>query len=178
MGTKLLKLTSLLLLAATLTGCPGEEECFAPAAITQVDDLILISPFQQIYNQGDVITFSVTIPATNNYFNDGTEINLLEATNAFEARLICTDQIFIGNNVEFVKGSPGSVNGWFNLIYNNENQLYELEIKVTLNKIGTYTIYTADSIAFQGEKICNRYTIETNIIDNEPGRSDFIFTVQ
>ena len=80
MGTKLLKLTSLLLLAATLTGCPGEEECFAPAAITQVDDLILISPFQQIYNQGDVITFSVTIPATNNYFNDGTEINLLEAT--------------------------------------------------------------------------------------------------
>lgn len=88
MVTKLLKITGLFLLMVTLTGCPGEEDCFDMGSTARVDDLIKIIPLQATYNQGDVITIKSEIPAQNNYF--GEPINLFEKTNDYSARLVNT----------------------------------------------------------------------------------------
>lgn len=177
MGTKILKFTGLFLLLATLTGCPGEEDCYDYGAIARVDDLITLSPLQTVYNQGDVVTFKAIIPSTNAYF--GEELNLFEKTDDFDARLQASySNLFLGNNLFFISGSQGEHPNWFNVDYNPNNDNYELEIKITLNKTGNYAINTNDYILFQGDSKCNRYRLDTNILHNEPGPGTISFTVQ
>ena len=163
----------------TLTGCPGEEDCNdALGGISRVDDLILLTPLQNTYNVGDVITFKISVPATNDYFY-GETINLLQETNDHKPKITTAyDNLFIGNQLVFIKGSQGAYVNWFNLAYDDQTNLYELEIKITLNKIGNYILQTNDSVEFQGSSKCNRFRLDTNILHNEPGPGDFEFTVQ
>ena len=179
MQFKFLKIVGLFLLATTLTGCPNEDCNDFGGGISRKDDLILLTPLQTAYNVGDIVTFKVSIPATNNYFFNGESINLLQETNDYEP-LLTTGflSIFLGNQLLFIKGSQSSEANWFNLIYNNTNQNYELEIKITLNKTGNYYILTNDTILFQGSTNCNRFFIDTNILHNEPGPGIIEFTVQ
>lgn len=178
MVTKFIKFTGLFLLLTTLTGCPGgDEDCFDYGATARVDDLITLLPLQTIYNQGDIVTLKVTVPATNTYF--GQQLNLLEETNDFEARVQTSySNLFIGNQLEFINGNQSSQTNWFNAIYNSNNQTYELQIKITFNKVGNYTLNTNDYILFQGNQKCNRYRLDTNILHNEPGPGVIEFTVQ
>ncbi|WP_396192022.1 hypothetical protein [Flavobacterium sp.] len=178
MVTKFLKFIGLFLLLTTLTGCSGgDEDCIDYGAIARVDDLLTLLPLQSVFNQGDVVTFKISIPATNNFF--GEQINLLENTNDFEARLQTTySNLFSGNNLLFVSGSQAEYSNWFNVTYNSINEVYELEIKMTLNKTGSYKIITNDYILFQGDSKCNRYRLDTNILHNEPGPGIIEFTVQ
>lgn len=173
MVTKLLKITGLFLLLATLTGCPGEEDCFDMGSTARVDDLIKIQPLQTTYNQGDFITFKTEIPAQNNYF--GEPINLFVNTNDFEATLSTSySYLFIGNELTFLKGSQGNEINWFNVTYNPSTSIYELEINIKLNKIGSYSLYTNDPIHFQGSTKCNRYRLDTNIEGwNSEGKIEF-----
>ena len=131
MATKLLKITGLFLLLVTLTGCPGEEDCFDMGSTARVDDLIKIEPLQTTYNQGDFITFKTEIPAQNNYF--GEPLNLFLKTNDFEASLSTSySNLFIGNELTFIKGSQGNEINWFNVTYNASTSVYELEINIKL----------------------------------------------
>lgn len=175
MATKLLKITGLFLLLATLTGCPGEEDCFDMGSTAKVDNLITISPLQTTYNQGDTITFKTTIPAQNNYF--GEPLNLFEKTNDFEPKLTTSSDLFFNNQLNFIKGRQGNEINWFNILYNPNDGKYELEIKITLNKVGNYSFITNDSFEFQGSTKCNRYRLDTNIEgSNSEGKIEF--TVQ
>lgn len=174
MVTKLLKISGLFLLLATLTGCPGgEEDCFDIGSTTRVDNLIKIEPLQTTYNQGDVITFKTEVQAFNNYF--GEPINLFEKTNDFEALLVLGfDQLFADNELTYIKGTQSNFSNWFNVPYNLETGNYELEIQVMLNKIGYYSFSTNDSFQFQGSTECNRYFIDTNVEGwNSDGKIEF-----
>lgn len=174
MGTKLLKFTGLFLLLTTLTGCPGgDDDCFDYGASVRIDNLITISPLQSTYNQGDIITFKTGIPAQNNYF--GEPINLFEKTNDLSATLVTRySELFVGNNIIFVKGSQGNYPNWFEVTYNSLLNIYELEVKITLTKAGNYILNTNDSFEFQGSTKCNRYFIDTNIEGwNSEGKIEF-----
>ena len=179
MGIKTLKFLGLFLLLTTLTGCPGgdEDDCFDYGGSTRVDNLIALTPLQTVYNQGDIITIKAEIAAANNYF--GGPLNLFDATNDYQARLVTTSKyLFAGNQVTYVKGSIEAYEGgWSNVPYNSSTGNYELEIKVQLNKIGVYSFFTDDSFEFQGASKCNRYRIDSNISGwNSQGKIEF--TVQ
>ena len=174
MATKMIKFLGLFLLLTTLTGCPGgDEDCFDYGSTTRVDDLASINPFQSTYNVGDIITYKINIPATNNYF--GQELNLFEKTNDYNARAYINPILFTDNEVTYVKGSLEAHNGgWSNVSYNNENGNYELEISLKLLRSGQYSFISGEYLEFQGSSKCNRYIIDTNITGwNSEGKIEF-----
>lgn len=175
MATKFLKIFFATLVLSMLQSCPGiEEECNDFSV--PVPDLITITPLKPTYNQGEEIIYKLTIPAQNDYF--GSSINLYEKTGVTHAWLLANSALFNDNNLTYIKGSKREgADNWFNVIYNPTNGLYELEIKVKLNKTGNYSIITAEYIDFLGNPKCNRNSIKTNIFGmNADQRIEF--TVQ
>ncbi len=153
----------LLLLAAVLLlyGCPDENDCDDFGRIARVPNLIKWTPVQSIYNQGDIVTLKLEIPASNNYY--GETINIFEQTNDTNALLIMSTSGFQnGNTLNFLKGTQESEVNWFGAMYNELTGVYELEIEITLNRIGTYDLDNAHNIDFLGRN-CNRYFIDTNV---------------
>jgi len=145
-----------------LTACPGEEDCFDMGSTTRIDDLIKLLPEQTEYNQGDVVTLSLTIPATNSYF--GNELNLFQETGDELARLnLGFNYLFIDNEVNSIIGNEAEFINRYYMPYNSENDTYELILEITLNKVGNYSFVTDDSIEFIGNG-CDRYIIDTNIL--------------
>ncbi|MCF6296097.1 MAG: hypothetical protein L3J25_10470 [Flavobacteriaceae bacterium] len=160
---KRLKQTLCLLLLTTVLACPGDEDCFDLDRITQVADLILLTPEQTEYSQGYTLTLKVDLPATNSYFGD--EFSLFEATSTMEAKLtLAFNQLFIDNTLTFVKGRQGEASNWFYLLYNPDNDTYELEVTITLNRADEYSLATLDYIIVKGADDCNRYRIDTNVL--------------
>lgn len=123
-------------------------------------DLVKISPIEPQFRQGETITLKLDIPATNSYF--GRSLNLVEQSDERTALLIFTGpDLFIGNELTFIKGSQGRVTSCFGVIYNPQTDLYELEILITLNKLGTYTLYALHFVDFIGNN-CNSFRISTS----------------
>jgi len=150
-------MTMVVLLILPLMGCPGGDDCNDLGRVNISPDLITITPLQTVYTQGDEIIFKVSIP---NLF-DG--VNLLQETGDTSALLILgAEQLFINNDLIFIKGSQGNHSNWFNMPYEATTDSYELEVKIVLNKIGQYSFFTDDYIEFIGNG-CNNYEIDTNI---------------
>lgn len=161
---KVINISLLFCLFLLLTACPGEEDCFDMGSTTRVDDLIKLLPEQTEYNQGDAVTLSLTIPATNSYFDS--ERNIFQETGDNSALLaLGFNQLFIDNQLSFLKGSEGDSenNNWYYVIYNENNGMYELEIEINLNRVGEYSFITDDSIVFDGGE-CNRFRLDTNVL--------------
>lgn len=177
MVTKLLKYPLLILLMTTLAGCPGDENCNDFGSSARVNDLITLTPLQNNYNQGDIITLKIVIPANNTFF--GEPLNLFEKTNNNYEAYIETSYswLFTGNILTFINGRQGSETNNFIAIYNNLNESYEFEVDIKLNKTGNYTIVTDDSIIFKGNSSCNRYFLNSNILDAD-SEGVIQFTVQ
>ena len=175
MATKFLKVFFVVLFISLLQSCPGlQEECNDSSV--PVPDLITITPLKPTYNQGEEIIYKLTIPAENDYF--GSSINLYEKTGVTHAWLLANSALFNGNNLTYIKGSKrDGADNWFNVIYNPANGLYELEIKIKLNKIGDYSIITAERVDFLGSPMCNRFFISTNILGKNADQR-IEFTVQ
>ena len=130
---------------------------------TQVEDLILLTPLQSTYNKGDELIIKVDIPSTNNYF--GSDIDLFNTTNENTASLVLfSDTIFIDNTLTFIKGSQGEFQNWFNLPYNSQTEMYELEVKIVLDKVGDYMHFNGGEINFKESGPCVEYRINTNIL--------------
>jgi len=70
--------------------------------------------------------------------------------------------LFNGNGLTFVAGNQGEESNWLNMPYNTDTQSYEVELVVTLNRVGGYSFITDDSVHFIGEN-CNRFRLDTNI---------------
>ena len=147
-----------------LTACPGEEDCFDLGSTTRVNDLILLTPKQTEYSQGDEVTLSLSIPATNSYF--GNEINLFQETGDDSALLILGfNQLFLDNHLSFINGDEGNSesNNWYIAYYNQDSQKYELEIEISLDRVGQYSFYSDSFIDFDGGG-CNKFSINTNVL--------------
>ncbi|MEM9680633.1 MAG: hypothetical protein AAF901_09940, partial [Bacteroidota bacterium] len=60
------------------------------------------------------------------------------------------------------KGSQADTINRFYMPYNNETNSYELEIEITLERLGSYSFFSSDSIEFIGGG-CNRFVLDTNV---------------
>jgi hypothetical protein len=151
------------LIITTLFGCPREEEnCNDFGSTVRVDDMITLTPLQVIYNQGDEIEMKLEIPAVNTYY--GNELNLFQLTNDYFATLsISQNRLTTGNQLTFIKGSLGTTLSTFELPYNFDTQKYELDVKIKLNAVGVYSLYTNETILINGITKCNRYFMHTKI---------------
>lgn len=152
---KLLLLVTVLLLC----GCPDENDCDDLGIIAYITDLVKISPIQSQYSEGDLITITASIPASNAYF--GSEANILNATGDNFGRLYITaGNLFDGNDVIYLRGFEDGNFNWFAMPYDPITASYEVKIQLRLNRIGTYNINPFNNIEFIGNG-CNRYFIET-----------------
>lgn len=143
-------------------------------------DLIVMSPFQQNYNAGDEINFSLVIPSKSTWFSN-VQNDIFATTQDSSGRIIFStfNSILEGNEVTMIKGTQGEYPFWFYLPFNNLNDSYELSFKVKLNRTGNYSMLNnqTESILFQGSSECNRFMIDTDIIGNFPNNT-IAFTVQ
>lgn len=152
-----------LLLIATvlmLYGCPGNDDCDDLRSRAEVYDLVKLGPLQNQITQGSIITLSLELPSTNSYF--GSTVNLFEQTGDNAALLIFTGpDLFIGNEITFVKGFLDRNVSLFGVVYNPMTQNYELEIEIKLNKLGVYELDALHFIEITGRN-CNRFGIDTS----------------
>jgi hypothetical protein len=153
-----------------LTGCPGDDQCESYNGSDVIEDLLALTPSQNIYNQGDILTLKGFIPSVNNYFGTN-EVNLFGQTNDNSALLIVSfSYLFTGNELTFIKGSQGGDTNWFEMPYNPNNGNYEFEVKVKLNKVGHYSLTNSGFVDFKGNTNCNSYSLNTTVswIENTP----------
>lgn len=171
MVIKRITILSLFLSLTLLSGCvPGAEtDCNSGKGEAIVNNLVGLSPLQNVYNRGDVITVKVDIPSKNHFFGAARE-DIFSETKANNAQLIISmfiaNGLFQDNTIEYVKGSLAPDKGVvFNMPYNPVSDAYEFEIKVTLNRLGNYSLpayENSDEIIFKGDGECNFYIIGTN----------------
>ena len=164
----------LLLLTSVLmaTQCDSDE-CFDQNCVYE-ENLISLIPLLNTYDKGDQLTLKINIPSTNSYF--GNEVDLFESTADNSASLVLySDTIFTDNTLTFIKGSQGEYPNWFNLPYNSQTEMYELEVKIVLNKIGDYMHFNGGDIDFiESAGRCSDYLISTNILWLQQGDIEFM----
>ena len=181
MDTKPFLNVVLFLLSIVLVGCdpPGEQICAGRGGDVIVEDLVQLTPFQEIYQQGDTVTIAVSIPSINDFF--GATINLNAATNDFSGTMTfgSIQTLLEGNQLTIVKGSQGPTFNNFELPYNLDNGRYELELEIILNRAGDYSFPTANTEVFfvKGSTQCNLYNIGTNF-EGRNAENIFSFTVE
>ncbi len=167
-----------------LYACPNEieslDQCNLQNRIANVNGLSTITPLQSTYSIGDEVLFSLSVPSENNYFGNVLDIrqNIVNQTARLESGI---DNLFNGNDVTVLKGVYYIINDNLydrELVYNFENNSYELIVKVKFTKPGNYSLNVSnEKIFFIGNPICNAYIINTTVAGyNE----DFIinFSVQ
>ena len=166
------------LVLSMLQSCPiGEEVCDDMGSSAYIGDLITITPLKSTYAQGEEVIYKLNVPSENNYF--GNSLNLYQKTGVTNAWYIASSTfLFEGNTVAYLKGSKrDGADNWHNVTYNPSNGLYELQIKVKLNKTGNYSLYADDRVDFLGEDNCNKNFIYTNI-QGKNANNSIEFTVQ
>ena len=159
------KIAYILLLSPILmaTTCEDNECGFVESPDNDIVNLIALIPLGAEYDQGDKLTLRVNVPATNSYF--GEEINLHDATGDKSAKItLFSNNIFKDNKLNFIKGSQGREANWFYLPYNKKTNRYELEVEITLNRLGLYSHYNGGEIDF-GATNCPDYRLKTNIVE-------------
>ncbi len=173
MGTKIFSTVVAILLIGFISGCDPEKQfCDDMGTFARVPDLIILEPLQDTYNKGDVVTLKTSIANISPYFAEP-NVNLLEVTGVDNALLISHDELYQGNDLEFIKGSQGRISNWFNMPYNPNTDRYEFELIIALNRTGTYNFITGELIDINGED-CKTYNIDTNIVGaNEDSRIVF-----
>ncbi len=192
MATKFFKIGCLFFVLIAFNGCIplGAEECDEYGTEANVSGLIKISPLQETYNVGDVITITATLPSKNNYFAIG-QVDIHAETNddngifslamwQHEGSSFPGTSLYVDNVVEFIEGGiENNTMGVFKMPYFAENDEYRIKYKVTLNRTGNYILIQDNSsnIYFQGGSTCNRYFINTDI-ENNNSIEDITFTVQ
>ncbi|WP_310555838.1 hypothetical protein [Flavobacterium sp.] len=179
-----IKSYSLFILFILISSCGKNDDTrntdCDPIAEGNKKDLIIISPLQTIYNQGDVINVKVTIPVQNDYFGT-TPINIYTLSGASFGSLIITmyptNDIFLGNTVTLISGTLTDVQGKFNFPLNLNTGNYEFEANIKLNRLGNYKFPSngPDFIAFVGNNFCKRLVLDTSKAGgNVDGNIEFV----
>lgn len=123
--------------------------------------LVNITPLQTSYNAGDIITLTASFPSRNEFF--GESVNLLEETGDDTGllQLISVEgkgDLFQENEIMIKKGSQGKFSSWFEMPFNSETGNYELDVQITLNRTGSYTMVT-DGYVDLGSMDCPDYRL-------------------
>ena len=193
MATKFFKIVSLVIIVFSASSCfltKGDEDCDEYGTEANVSGLIKITPLQETYNVGDVITITATLPSKNNYFATG-QVDIHAETNDDNGRFSLAmwqhegssfpgTSLYVDNVVEFIEGGiENNTMGVFKMPYFADSDEYRIKYKVTLNRTGNYILIQDNSsnIYFQGGSTCNRYFINTDI-ENNNSIEDITFTVQ
>lgn len=154
--------TLLLFVCTIFTACIGEENCDDRSATAWVEDLIKLLPKKEEYEQGEVVNLKIEIPSINTYL--GRKVVFYSETNDASALLAMgANELFLDNELTFIRGRQGKYENWFYLLYNKEKKVYELELLIRLKKSGIYSFVDTGSIYFIGED-CNRFVIDTNVL--------------
>ncbi len=139
-----------------------EDDCMVieNVYLEEYVSIISLSPLQEIYDAGDEVSLSISLPASNTYFGDA--INLFEETGEESATVVLlSDNLFTDNDMSFVTGSQGRFSNWFTMPYNTQTGMYELEVTITLNRSGAYSHYNGGKVQF-GASDCPNY--ELNVL--------------
>jgi hypothetical protein len=167
-----------------LYACPNEivslDQCNLQNRIANINGLSTITPLQSTYSIGDEVLFSLSVPSENNYFGNVLDIrqNILNQTARLESGI---DNLFKGNDVTVIKGEYNMISDDLDrmyLLYNFENNSYELIVKIKFLKPDNYSLNVRnEKIFFIGNPICNAYIINTTVAGHN---EDFLinFTVQ
>ena len=164
------------------SGCP--EDCNFYTKDDTLPDLVKIEQLQEVYNVGDVITYSVTIPSNiPNFGFEEEDIAIFEETGVTNTMLGGSEiHKFINNTIEVIEGENeliGEVTVANLIYYPSENQ-YRYQAKITFTQPGNYLLRGVNdlNIFFDSKKdSCVDYVINTNIEGvNENG--DIAFTVE
>ena len=164
MGTKNFSVVVAIFLISFISGCdPAYQFCDDMATSARVPDIFTLGPLQETYNRGDVVILRGSIANISPYFAEP-NVNLLEVTGVDTAWLsVGATELFDGNTVHYINGSKrdGAAN-WYNMPYSQTGDVYEFEVKITLDRIGVYRFYASYAIQIIGQE-CNKYVIDTNI---------------
>lgn len=176
MVIKILKRTSLLFVLLILWGCPSLDPCGASVSqeITK-SDLITISPLQETYSIGNSVILSMVLPSEQT-FSDGTQIDIYQKTQIENEpfHYSAFHEIFENNTFTVLEGNYENFTPIL-YYYSSENE-YRFKFKVTLNELGSYSLYAKAEIYFKDPNDdCNSYGINTNIEGmNENSKIEFI----
>lgn len=154
------KLLILLILSPLLlaTQC-FDDECATLENLETEETYVynmVISPLRSTYEVGDEVTFKVQLPANNSFV--GSRIDMFEESGELTALLVHDDELFNKNRVSYTTGSQGKYPNWFIMPYNFNTDSYELELAVTLNRSGDYSIPNYGFIEI-GDSGCPDYRI-------------------
>ena len=173
------KILLLTLIILTFYKCGKGAACAGNSLFIYKENLVVIYPLQNTYNQGDEVNVKVNIPTdiSQKVFNiSGNFIGKF----GFVQSLDPITNLFTGNIITYIKGNSSSpLLVPFDMPFNFITGAYEFEIKVKLNRTGNYKILTfknSDSILFQGQDECSTVTVETNKL-NPSGTNEIVFTV-
>ncbi len=136
-----------------------DDECIVEEASF---DIITLSPLEETYNKGDEITMTINFPASNDFFENSRNL-YNETADPSASVILLSDNIFLDNTLNFVKGSQGRFPNWFVLNYNAENENYELEVDVILERTGGYSHFNGGSIEL-GPSDCPDFSLTSNFI--------------
>lgn len=143
------------------TSCPSDEGCDDMASSNYVPNLVKLLPEQEIYQVGDVLDLTLSVPSNNMYFNY--ELDLFAQTNDNSAKLVFGfDNLFDENNVVIIKGSQGQFSNQFNMPYDSNTDSYLFEAKIELSQIGSFSLISSEFVEFIGDG-CDRFVLDTNV---------------
>ncbi|WP_310555839.1 hypothetical protein [Flavobacterium sp.] len=168
---------------ALFTACIGEKDdanC-KPLGETIQNDLILLSPLQVAYQQGDIINVKLTVPSQNTFFG-GVPRNIFAETGATFGvcflRMYPIDGLFTGNTINLVSGVQVEAPGKYHIPLNFNTGNYEFEANITLNRLGNYKLPSggnSDQINFIGANQCDFFVIGTSKAgSNANGNIEFV----
>lgn len=160
-----------------MTSC--EDDCFSIENLGEegIVDLISLTPLETAYEPESVLTLKIDLPASNVFF--GNQLNLFEETNDNSALIVLSDdELFVDNTLTFIKGSQGKNLNWFVMPYNPQTGMYELDVKITLDRPGAYSHHKSGIIDLgpPDPTACADFLLNTQFMNIEGRFIEFIVT--
>ena len=150
------------LLLLLLTACPQDTFCFEEGGVPLPDKIIII-PNKRMFNSGEKMKIIINIPSKIN--TEEIKIDIHNSLNVEESsRFFNISNIIDGNEFTINKGRLDK-NSQLYLSYNPENDNYEFECEITLNRKGNYRQFDSKAtlVFTKDEGNCEFIAISTNI---------------
>lgn len=180
MDTRKYKLWWIILFIPFLMACPWKDNCLDDVAgVEFVDGLMVISPLQDTFKIGDIVSFEVIVPDS---FNFGEKrISLIGETSDERPIIRVSQGLFDDTYIDFFSnvlliqhGERVNKDSAFRLHFCFEDNIYKLRIQLTFEIVGQYRFSRRNDIDFGSQKNCNFYSISTNVKGTEGNFLEFV----
>ncbi len=126
----------LLGLLLMLTACPYETFCYTPRI--ERPNSIVIAPDKRTFDSGESLRITVSIPSKIDYDQDTYDINIALGVSS-SSRFSNISEVLNGNTFNLYKGQLD--NSQMILNYSKDNDSYEFECEITLDRKGEYRLF-------------------------------------